>query len=132
MSFITRLSTTTTRTAAAPAARLSTISTQRFLSSTTPRQSGPVDATKETLKKADRKVSDAAVKGIETGEAAVNRAKQAVGSGEAQKKAGELEGEAKVLAGKGKGKAEEAAGAAKGKAQEVAGEAKGKAQEFKS
>lgn len=73
MSFITRL-TTTARTAA-PSARLTTntitpslaVSGQRLVSSTTPRDSGPVDATKETLKKADRKVSDAAVKGIETG-----------------------------------------------------------------
>lgn len=73
MSFITRL-TTAARTAA-PSARITTntitpslaVSGQRLVSSTNPRDSGPVDATKETLKKADRKVSDAAVKGIETG-----------------------------------------------------------------
>jgi hypothetical protein len=39
-----------------------------FFSSTARREDkGPVEATKETLKKADRLVSDAAVKGIETG-----------------------------------------------------------------
>lgn len=131
MSFITRL-TTTARTAA-PSARLTTntitpslaVSGQRLVSSTTPRDSGPVDATKETLKKADRKVSDAAVKGIETGEAAAQKVKETVGSssakGEAEKKAGELKGEAEELAGKGKGKAEEVAGEAKGKAKEAAG-----------
>ncbi|OJJ00210.1 hypothetical protein ASPVEDRAFT_81788 [Aspergillus versicolor CBS 583.65] len=134
MSFIARL-TTTARTAA-PSARLTTntitpslaVSGQRLVSSTTPRDSGPVDATKETLKKADRKVSDAAVKGIETGEAAAKKVKDSVGSGsakgEAERKAGELKGEAAELAGKGKGKAEEVAGEAKGKVKEAAKEFK--------
>ncbi|KAL4940939.1 hypothetical protein BDV06DRAFT_195580 [Aspergillus oleicola] len=126
MSFLTRLS-QTTRTA--PVARLTTFQSHRLLSTTTPLQkSNPVDATKSTLKKADRAVSDAAVKGIETGEAAASKIKQSVGSGEAQaqakEKSGELKGEAQELAGKGKGKAQEVAGEAKGKAKEVAGEFK--------
>ena len=63
MSFLARA----TRTAAAT--RLSTITptSSRLLSTTAIRSSGPIDATKSTLKKADRKVADAAVKGIETG-----------------------------------------------------------------
>ncbi|KAL4916270.1 hypothetical protein BDW62DRAFT_106446 [Aspergillus aurantiobrunneus] len=127
MSFLTRL-TTTVRTAA-PAARITptlTVPSQRLVSSTTSRESGPVDATKSTLKKADRKISDAAVKGIETGEAAASKIKETVGagSGQAQQKSGELKGEAEELAGKGKGKAQEAAGEAKGKVKEAAGEFK--------
>jgi hypothetical protein len=39
----------------------------RSISATAPCNKGPVDATKETLKKADRTVSDAAVKGIDKG-----------------------------------------------------------------
>ena len=39
----------------------------RSISATTPYNKGPIDATKETLKKADRTVSDAAVKGIDKG-----------------------------------------------------------------
>ena len=39
----------------------------RSISVTAPCRKGPVDATKDTLKKADRTVSDAAVKGINTG-----------------------------------------------------------------
>ncbi|KAL4785697.1 hypothetical protein BJX76DRAFT_166812 [Aspergillus varians] len=137
MSFLARL--TTTARSATPAARLNFLTPsltvvpgQRLLSSTAKRQeSGPVEATKSTLKKADKKVSEAAVKGIETGEAAANKLKEAVGSGsgKAQQKTGELKGDAEELAGKGKGKAQEVAGEAKGKAQEVAGEAKGKAKE---
>lgn len=39
----------------------------RSVSSTARNEKGPVDATKDTLKKADRVVSDAAVKGIDKG-----------------------------------------------------------------
>jgi CHASE3 domain sensor protein len=39
----------------------------RSISATTPCNKSAVDATKDTLKKADRTVSDAAVKGINTG-----------------------------------------------------------------
>ena len=62
------------------AARFLTITKSRVATSTAPRflavrpisstaslQKGPVDATKDTLKAADRTVSDAAVKGINMG-----------------------------------------------------------------
>jgi len=39
----------------------------RSFSTTLATQKGPVEATKDVLKKADRTVSNAAVKGIETG-----------------------------------------------------------------
>jgi len=38
-------------------------------------EKGPIEVTKETLKKADRVVSDAAVKGIETGQKATHKIK---------------------------------------------------------
>ncbi|KAL6235578.1 hypothetical protein BDW75DRAFT_209131 [Aspergillus navahoensis] len=124
MSFLARA----TRTHAASRLSLITPTSSRLLSTTAIRSSGPIDATKSTLKKADRKVADAAVKGIETGEAAANKIKEVVGSGQAQKeakeKAGELKGDAAELAGKAKGKGQEVAGEAKGKAKEVAGEFK--------
>ncbi|KAL3493658.1 hypothetical protein BJX62DRAFT_71357 [Aspergillus germanicus] len=129
MSFLTRFATTARIAAPLSTARATpsvAVAGQRFVSSTAKREKGPVDATKSTLKKADRVVSDAAVKGIETGEAAASKVKQAVGSssGEAEQKAGELRGEAAELAGKGKGKAQEVAGEAKGKAKEFANEVK--------
>lgn len=43
------------------------VAASRFLSSTTRKEKGAVDATKDTLKKVDRTVSDATLKGIETG-----------------------------------------------------------------
>ncbi|KAL4882869.1 hypothetical protein BJY04DRAFT_216956 [Aspergillus karnatakaensis] len=123
MSFLTRLAPTTrTRTAALTSTyRLSTPLTRTYASR-------PVESTKSTLKKADRVVSDAAVKGIETGEAAASKIKQSVGSttGEAEAKAGELKGDAAELAGKGKGKAKEVAGEARGKAEELKGDVKSK------
>ena len=39
----------------------------RTISSTPEKDMGPVEAAKDTLKKADRKISDAAVKGIDKG-----------------------------------------------------------------
>ncbi|GLB09781.1 hypothetical protein AtubIFM57258_005709 [Aspergillus tubingensis] len=134
MSFLARI---------APAARTASLSLRptttpalsvgatRSISATARRDKGPIDATKETLKKADRKVSDAAVKGIEVGENAAEKVKGTVSStaSEAKAKTDELSGEASQVAGQGKGKAEETLGTAKGKAQEAAGEVKGKAQE---
>ncbi|KAJ5941131.1 hypothetical protein N7516_001299 [Penicillium verrucosum] len=101
----------------------------RSISATAPCNKGPVDATKETLKKADRTVSDAAVKGINTGEKAANKLKDAVGSGakQAREKGDEVKGEASEYAGKVKGEAAEYAGKGKGKAEEALGEAKQKA-----
>ncbi|KAJ5103672.1 hypothetical protein N7532_004201 [Penicillium argentinense] len=105
----------------------------RSISSTASYQKGPIDATKDTLKKADRVVSDAAVGGINKGEQAKEKIKNAMGatSQDAQAKAQELKGDAAQYAGEGKGKAEHAAGKAKGKAEEAMGEAAGKAKEAK-
>ncbi|CAG7986584.1 unnamed protein product [Penicillium olsonii] len=103
----------------------------RSISATASYNKGAVDATKDTLKKADRTLSDAAVKGINKGEQAAHHLKDAVGAGaqQAKEKSGDVKGEAAELAGKGKGKAGEAMGEAKGKAEEAMGEAKGKAKE---
>ncbi|CAG8908740.1 unnamed protein product [Penicillium egyptiacum] len=90
----------------------------RPISATAPCNKGPVDATKDTLKKADRAVSDIAVKGINTGEKAAHKVKDAVGAGakQAKERGGEVKGEASEYAGKGKGKAEEVMNEAKEKA----------------
>ncbi|CAI7602044.1 hypothetical protein PCG10_005167 [Penicillium crustosum] len=103
----------------------------RSISATAPCNKGPVDATKETLKKADRTVSDVAVKGINTGEKAANKIKDAVGSGakQAREKGEEVKGEASEYAGKAKGEAAQYAGKVKGEAAEYAGKGKGKAEE---
>ncbi|CAI7643731.1 unnamed protein product [Penicillium palitans] len=103
----------------------------RSISATAPCNKGPVDATKETLKKADRTVSDVAVKGINTGEKAANKLKDVVGSGakQAREKGEEVKGEASEYAGKAKGEAAEYAGKVKGEAAEYAGKGKGKAEE---
>lgn len=126
----------------------------RSISATAPYSKGPIDTTKDTLKKADRTVSDAAVKGIDKGgklslfsmcptsfndtnmhltEKAAHHLKEAVGAGaqQAKEKSGELKGGAAEYAGKGKGKAEETLGAAKGKAKETMSEAESKAKEAK-
>ncbi|KXG48913.1 uncharacterized protein PGRI_027830 [Penicillium griseofulvum] len=106
----------------------------RSISATAPYNKGPIDATKDTLKKADRTVSDVAVKGINTGEKAAHKIKEVVGSGtkQAKEKGGEIKGEAAEYAGKGKGKAEEVLGEAKGAASSGAQQAKAKGQEVKS
>ncbi|OJJ51567.1 hypothetical protein ASPZODRAFT_138649 [Penicilliopsis zonata CBS 506.65] len=95
----------------------------RPISCTATLRKGPVETTKDTLKKADRLVSDVAVKGIEVGEEATQKAKDTLGikGSEVKGKSQELKGDAEELAGRGKGKAEEAIGKAKGKAHEVSG-----------
>ncbi|KAJ5989407.1 hypothetical protein N7481_004617 [Penicillium waksmanii] len=109
------------------------VTTLRSISSTASYQKGPIDATKDTLKQADRMVSDATVKGIDKGEEAKNKLKDAMGTTgqEAKGKMQEAKGEAAQYAGEGKGKAEHMAGKAKGKASEAMGEAAGKAKEAK-
>ncbi|KAE8351723.1 hypothetical protein BDV28DRAFT_149708 [Aspergillus coremiiformis] len=96
----------------------------RSISATAGKQKGPVEATKDTLKKTDEVLSGAAVKGIEKGEQVADAIK-----GLANKNAGELKEEASELAGQGKSKAEETLGWAKGKTKETLGSAKGKAKE---
>jgi len=72
---------------------------------------GPVEATKDAAKTVDRKVSDKLVDGIEIGQTAAEKAKQAAGVAS--------------------GKTAEVTGEAKGKAAELKGEAKGKTEEIK-
>ncbi|EED19444.1 LEA domain protein [Talaromyces stipitatus ATCC 10500] len=108
MSFLTRVAPT----------RFAVTSTSfqayRSFSTTLATQRGPVEATKDVLKKADRTVSDAAVKGIETGETLTHKAQETLGV-----KSKEAEGKAKEVAGEAKGKAHELEGKAKGKAEEL-------------
>ncbi|KAI4164969.1 MAG: hypothetical protein LQ342_001245 [Letrouitia transgressa] len=125
MSFLLRTSTRTL-----PIARA------RLLSTTPLVRKSAVDTAKDAAKNVDRKVSDAAVKGIEKGgkskanlaniEQASAKAKESVGLG-----AKKAEGTASEVAGEAKGKASEVTGEAKGKAQEVTGKARGKAEEVK-
>lgn len=56
-----------TRVVPAKAFTAASFQAYRSFSTTLIAQRGPVDAAKDTLKKADRTLSDAAVKGIETG-----------------------------------------------------------------
>jgi hypothetical protein len=67
MSFVTRITPVSARASANITAPILSVARSRFLSSTASYQTGPVEATKKVLKKVDRTVSDAAVKGIETG-----------------------------------------------------------------
>ncbi|EAW09726.1 LEA domain protein [Aspergillus clavatus NRRL 1] len=135
MSALARFAPLTARAAAVRTVPAVTVGA-RFLSSTPKCEKGPVETTKDTLKKADRIVSDYAVKGINKGEEATNKLKETVGSstaeaeGKAKGTVEELKGDAAEVAGKSKGKAEEALGSAKGTAKEVYGEAKGKAKEM--
>ncbi|KAF2661534.1 hypothetical protein K491DRAFT_673840 [Lophiostoma macrostomum CBS 122681] len=99
------------------------ITRQARLFSTSPIvRKSPVETVKDAAKAVDRKVSDAAVKGIETGEEAVGAVKSKL-----PETAGEAKGQAHEVAGEAKGKASELTGEAKGKAQELKGEAKAKA-----
>ncbi|THC99927.1 hypothetical protein EYZ11_000625 [Aspergillus tanneri] len=90
------------------------ISSRRSISSTARRQKGPVNVAKDTLKKADKVVSGAAVKGIEKGEQARDKIKDV-----ASAVSGKTEAE-KTEAEKTKGKEEEALGEAKRKAKDAA------------
>ncbi|KAJ5760722.1 hypothetical protein N7520_007878 [Penicillium odoratum] len=98
----------------------------RSISSTARLQKGPIDAAKDTLKKADRVVSDVAVDGINKGAEVTGKVKEVVGGAkqEAKTKAGDIKGNASEYEGKIKGTADEVAGKAKGKAHEAAGKAK--------
>ncbi|KAJ5211650.1 uncharacterized protein N7498_003296 [Penicillium cinerascens] len=101
----------------------------RSISSTPSYQKGPVDAAKDTLKKADELASKAALKGIDEGEKARDKINETVGSAKSQTES--MKGEASKQAGKAKGEAEHAAGTIKGKTDAAMGEAKGKAEEIK-
>jgi len=97
------------RTIPSKAINAASFQAYRSFSTTLVAQRGPVEATKDVLKKADRTVSDAAVKGIDTGEKLTRKAQETIGakSKETERKAKETAGEAKEKA---KGKAEELQG----------------------
>ncbi|EFQ99616.1 hypothetical protein MGYG_02629 [Nannizzia gypsea CBS 118893] len=81
MSFVTRAAIANSRYIKPSIALTGRTQLSRALFSTSPyHQKGPIEATKDTLKAADRLVSDAAVKGIEKGEAATNKIKNTMGS----------------------------------------------------
>ncbi|ODM19311.1 hypothetical protein SI65_05928 [Aspergillus cristatus] len=124
MSFLTRVTPLTSKLASS-VARTTTpafsVPAFRSLSSTSKKDKGVADATKDTLKKADKVASDAALKGIETGEHVKDSLKGTFGStkGEAEAKSGEVKNEASKYAQEGKAKAGEAANEAKQKAHEA-------------
>jgi hypothetical protein len=67
MSFLTRTVPLTTARATGTIIAPSSVLANRSFSTTRVAQKGPVEATKDTIKKVDRTVANAAVKGIETG-----------------------------------------------------------------
>jgi hypothetical protein len=67
MSFLTRTAPFTTARATTIVAAPSSVLAYRSFSTTLAAQRGPVETTKDTIKKVDRTVANAAVKGIETG-----------------------------------------------------------------
>ncbi|RQM06207.1 hypothetical protein DH86_00003337 [Scytalidium sp. 3C] len=97
----------------------------RYFSTTPATQKGPVETAKDAVKTVDRAVSDKIVDGIELGEKATQKVKEATGVHSTE----DLKGKAAEVTGQAKGKASEVSGEAKGKASEVAGQAKGKANE---
>ncbi|RDW84942.1 hypothetical protein BP6252_02532 [Coleophoma cylindrospora] len=121
MSFLTRAIPRTAR-----AATFTTQAPRAFSTSFVARKS-PVDATKDTLKAVDRAVADKLVDGIEVGQTAAKKVKEATGVSSTE----DLKAKATEVTGQAKGKAAEVTGEAKGKASEVAGEAKGKKEELK-
>ncbi|KAK7908438.1 LEA domain protein [Apiospora marii] len=94
-------------------------------------QKNPVEATKDTLKQADRTVSDKIVDGIDAAQNAASKAKDTNIAGKvkgtAEQVKGQAAGKTEELKGKASGKSEELKGEAKGTAQEAAGKAKGAA-----
>ncbi|KAI5806052.1 hypothetical protein EDC01DRAFT_638507 [Geopyxis carbonaria] len=89
------------------------------------------ETVKDAAQTVNRAASDAALKGIKTGETVAETTKEYAGAatGTAKEYAGAAKGTAEEYAGAAKGTANEYAGAAKGKAQELKGDAKGAAKE---
>ncbi|KAK8088169.1 hypothetical protein PG997_003130 [Apiospora hydei] len=94
----------------------------RSFSMATRLQKNPVEATKDTLKQVDRKVSDKLVDGI-------NAASKTAEKVQDSDIAGKVKGTAEQVKGQATGKAEEMKGKTAGKTEELKGEAKGTAQE---
>ncbi|KAF7929859.1 uncharacterized protein EAE97_009456 [Botrytis byssoidea] len=119
------------------------IQASRPFSSTFISRKSATEAVKETVHKVDKAVASKIVDGIEVGQTATQKAKEAAGLSASEAKTaasnaaseaqgttssatGSASGTASELAGQAKGKAAELKGAAKGKAAEVKGEVKGK------
>ncbi|TGO14733.1 hypothetical protein BTUL_0049g00420 [Botrytis tulipae] len=119
------------------------IQASRPFSSTFTSRKSATEAVKETVHKVDKAVASKIVDGIEVGQTATQKAKEAAGLSASEAKTaasnaaseaqgttssatGSASGTASELAGQAKGKAAELKGAAKGKAAEVKGEVKGK------
>ncbi|KAK7951208.1 uncharacterized protein PG986_006936 [Apiospora aurea] len=121
MSFLTQ---TATRRVAM-ASRSVMAQAPRPFSMATRLQKNPVEATKDTLKQVDRKVSDKLVDGINAASKTAEKVQDTnIGSkvkGTAEQVKGEAAGKAEELKGKTAGKTEELKGEAKGTAQEAAG-----------
>ncbi|EYE94676.1 uncharacterized protein EURHEDRAFT_378130 [Aspergillus ruber CBS 135680] len=134
MSFLTRVTPLTSQLASSVArttAPAFSVPAFRSISSTTKKDKGVADATKDTLKKADKTASDAALKGIETGQHVKESLKGTFGStkGEAEAKSGELKDQASKYAQEGKAQAEAKSGEVKDEASKYAQEGKSKAGE---
>ncbi|KAK2749340.1 hypothetical protein FQN55_003666 [Onygenales sp. PD_40] len=118
MSFLTRVTPITRAAMPARAASITVVGPALFSTSASRPEKGPIEITKDTLKKADRVVSDAAVKGIEKGEKAGHKIKDTVGiktkhAEEAAKSAAKkAENNATYLGEKAKEEAEEYSGKA--------------------
>ncbi|OXV05538.1 hypothetical protein Egran_06692 [Elaphomyces granulatus] len=127
MSLLSRIAPGPARISARSITPTLAVASPRLFSTTVKNQKGPIEATKETLKKADRVVANVAIKGIDTGEKATKKVKETLGIDPS-----EAEGKASQKAGEAKGKTARVTGEAKGKAEEMKGEAKGKAEEVSS
>jgi len=128
----------------------------RTFATTAAIQRSAQEAVQDTLKRADRAISDKIVDGIDVGSTMTQKLKEGVEEIKAGKATGQAErirdemarkasetassaegtaskaaGQASKITRETKGKAKEMAGEAKGKAKEMAGEAKGKAEEVK-
>lgn len=118
MSFVARTSFRSTRVA--------TFAPRAFSTSFAVRKTA-TETVKDGLKTVDRAVADKIVDGIEIGQTAAQKAKQATGISSTE----DVKAKASELSGKASGKTSELSGEAKGKANELAGEAKGKKEEIK-
>ncbi|RFU35433.1 hypothetical protein B7463_g908, partial [Scytalidium lignicola] len=113
MSFLTR--TTTTLRSARVTPSITTVAPRLF--STTPApQKGPIETAKDAVKTVDRAVSNKIVDGIEVGEKATKKVKDATGIYNTS----ELKGKASEAKNEVKGKASQATGEAKKKTWEAA------------
>ncbi|KAI1908890.1 hypothetical protein LOZ53_000702 [Ophidiomyces ophidiicola] len=130
MSFVARVS-CTTRVSFTPARSAVIAASRPALFSTTNRHfdKGPIQVTKDTLKKADRVVSDAAVKGIEKGEEAAQKIGETLGhhAKEAKREGMRAAEQGKETAHQAQEKAKEKAVDLEEKAKEEAEELTGKA-----